>query len=112
MYQPNWASNEKEIIHGFLADFDAELRLPWHLYGWLRLSCEYLPPYQNVLGSSQIGSRKCRYIYGPMLNNKYDYSSERMKITQVVGKLGATVGSAVIGFSSHIVGNCASIITL
>jgi hypothetical protein len=47
-----------------------------------------------------------------MQNNKYDYSSELMKVTQIVGKLGATVGSTVIGFGSHIVGKCVSIITL
>jgi len=47
-----------------------------------------------------------------MQNNKYHYGSEHMKVTQIVGKLEATLGSAVIGFGSHIVGKCVSIITL
>jgi hypothetical protein len=47
-----------------------------------------------------------------MLSNKYDYSSERIRVTQIVGNLGAIVGSAVIGFGSQIVGKCASITAL
>jgi MFS transporter, SHS family, lactate transporter len=46
-----------------------------------------------------------------MLNNKYDYSSERIRVTQIVGNLGAIIGSTVIGFGSQIVGKCASITT-
>ncbi len=47
-----------------------------------------------------------------MLNNKYDYCSESIRVARIVGNLGAIVGSAVIGFGSQIVGKCASITTL
>jgi SHS family lactate transporter-like MFS transporter len=39
-----------------------------------------------------------------MLSDKYEYTADRVRLTQIVGNVGAILGSLVIGFGSQIVG--------
>ena len=47
-----------------------------------------------------------------MLENQYDFSANRVTVTQVVANLGAMLGGTVVGFSSQIFGRRISIIVM
>jgi SHS family lactate transporter-like MFS transporter len=46
-----------------------------------------------------------------MLSDKYEYSSSRVRTIQIVGNVGAILGSVIIGFGSQIVGRRFAITT-
>ncbi|CAN9395547.1 unnamed protein product [Alternaria alternata] len=51
-------------------------------------------------------------LYPTMLSNQYNFSANRVTVTQVVANLGAMTGGTVIGYSSSIFGRRISIIVM
>ncbi|KAF2629074.1 MFS general substrate transporter [Macroventuria anomochaeta] len=51
-------------------------------------------------------------LYPTMLTNQYDFSANRVTVTQVVANLGAMTGGTLIGYSSSIFGRRLSIIIM
>ncbi|KAL6702466.1 Carboxylic acid transporter [Coniothyrium glycines] len=51
-------------------------------------------------------------LYPTMLSNQYNFSPNRVTVTQVIANLGAMTGGTVVGYSSSIVGRRFSIICM
>lgn len=51
-------------------------------------------------------------LYPTMLSNQYNFSPNRVTVTQVVANLGAMTGGTLVGYSSSIFGRRLSIITM
>jgi hypothetical protein len=82
------------------------------LHGKPRSFVIWIPNLQILVLNDYSQSHGSQDLYPTMLTNEYNFSANKVTVTQVVANLGAMLGGTTVGYSSQIFGRRFSIVVM